>query len=113
MAYRVNFAASAEEDLEGLYLWVVAQAPLWGPEWLKGLERSIYTLERNPHRCPLAPENYQPDDGIRQLLYGKKPNVYRILYHVSEKEKVVHVIHIRHSARRPIPPKELRSDPWY
>jgi len=31
----------------------------------------------------------------------------------NEKEKIVHVIHIRHGARRPISPKELGSDPWY
>ncbi len=113
MVYRVNFTASAEEDLDRLYLWVVMQAPLRGPVWFKGLEHVIYTLERNPSRCPLAPENYQPDDGIRQLLYGKKPNVYRILYHVDEKGKGVYILHIRHGVRRPIPAKELGSDPWY
>lgn len=113
MAFRVNITSSAEEDLERLYQWVVLQAPRRGPEWFNGLERLIYTLEQNPRRCPLAPENYQPDDGIRQLLYGKKPNIYRILFHVIEKEKEVYVLHIRHGARRPIPPKELGRDPWY
>ena len=112
MVYRVNFAASAEEDLERLSLWVASQAPLRGPVWFSGLELAIGTLDRIPHRGPLAPENYQPDDGIRQLLYGKKPNVYRILYYVDEKEKVVHILHIRHGARRPIPSKELRDDLW-
>ena len=79
MGYRVNFAASAEEDLEYLYQWVAAQAPLRGPEWFKGLERAIHSLQKNPYRCPLAPENYHPDDGIR------------------------------HGARRSVPPPELGS----
>jgi len=109
MVYRVSFAASAEEDLEYLYQWVTAQAPLRGPEWFNGLERAIYSLQKNPHRCPLAPENYQPDDGIRHLLYGKKPNVYRILYQAKRKKNTVQVLHIRHGARRPVPPPELGS----
>lgn len=107
MAYRVRFAASAEEDLEHLYLWVVTRAPLHGRVWFKGLENAIYSLQESPHRCPLAPENYQPEDGIRHLLYGKKPNVYRVLYLVNEKEKTVHVLHIRHGARIPVRPQGL------
>jgi plasmid stabilization system protein ParE len=113
MAYRVDFAASAEDDLERLYRWVVVQAPLSGPQWFNKLVRSINSLEHNPRRCPLAPENYQPDNGIRQLLFGRKPNVYRILHCVGEKEKMVYVLHIRHSARSPIPPQELGQPPWH
>lgn len=107
MAYRVRFAANAENDLDRLYLWLVAQAPLRGPEWFEGLERAIYSLQKNPRRCPLAPENYQPEDGIRQLLYGRKPHVYRVLYQVSEKKRIVNILHIRHGARMPIPLEEL------
>ncbi len=107
MVYRVRFTANAEKDLERLYLWVVAQAPRRGPEWFKGLENAIDSLQENPRRCPLAPENYQPEDGIRQLLYGKKPDVYRILYQVNEKEKTVNILHMRHGARMPVPPKEF------
>jgi plasmid stabilization system protein ParE len=34
------------------------------------------------------------------LLYGGKPHVYRAIYRVLEKQKVVEVLHIRHGARR-------------
>jgi mRNA-degrading endonuclease RelE of RelBE toxin-antitoxin system len=36
----------------------------------------------------------------RHLLYGKKPNVYRVIYEVDEKLQTVWVLTIRHGARR-------------
>jgi toxin ParE1/3/4 len=112
MAYQIEFSAGAEEDLERLYEWIVVQAPSRGPLWFKNLVRSIYSLARQPYRCPLAPENYQQDDGIRQLLFGKKPNVYRILYVIGNKQKAVYILHIRHGARRSILTQELGQPPW-
>jgi hypothetical protein len=34
------------------------------------------------------------------LLYGDKPQIYRAIYRVLEKQKQVEVLHIRHGARR-------------
>ena len=36
---------------------------------------------------------------LRHLLFGKKPNVYRIIYAIDERTHVVRVLHIRHGAR--------------
>jgi hypothetical protein len=33
-----------------------------------------------PKRCPLAPENASVPFEMRQLLYGRKPHFYRILF---------------------------------
>jgi hypothetical protein len=38
---------------------------------------------------------------LRHLLYGHKPNVYRVIYRIVEKQKHIQVLHIRHGARRP------------
>ena len=64
----------------------------------------FFTLEENPARCPITPENPQ----YRHLLYGKKPNVYRVIYRVLEQEKNVEILHIRHGARQAFQPGDLK-----
>jgi len=38
------------------------------------------------------------DRHLKHLLYGNKPNVYRVVYRVLEKHKQVDVLHVRHGA---------------
>jgi toxin ParE1/3/4 len=64
--------------------------------WYRGLKKSILSLEEQPNRCPVTPE----DERLRHLLYGNKPHVYRVIYRLVAKQKVVEVLHIRHGARR-------------
>jgi plasmid stabilization system protein ParE len=58
----------------------------------------IATLANFPERCGLAPESEHFDEEIRQLPYGKRPNVYRILFVI--RGDTVHVLHVRHGSRR-------------
>ncbi len=39
--------------------------------------------------------------GLRQLLYGNKPHIYRVIFHVSADTETVTILHIRHAARAP------------
>jgi plasmid stabilization system protein ParE len=69
---------------------------------------AIESLAQMPKRCALCFEHRHFKEEVRQLLYGKKPNVYRILFIV--RAGIVHVLHIRHAARRELrrmsfPPK--------
>ena len=48
-------------------------------------------------RCPHAPENGRFPFEVRQLLYGRKPHVYRILFTIEN--ETVYVLHIRHGRR--------------
>lgn len=66
-------------------------------QWYCGIVDAIVSLERFPGRCPLAPENASVPYELRQLIYGKRRNAYRILFTIRENR--VHVLHIRHSAR--------------
>jgi len=40
--------------------------------------------------------------GLRNLLHGKKPHVYRVIYEVDEARQAVLVLTVRHGARRKI-----------
>ncbi len=55
----------------------------------------ILSLDENPGRGAAIPE----DAALRHLLYGRKRNIYRIIYAIDEGRQVVTVLHIRHGAR--------------
>jgi len=109
MRYRVDLAANAEAELEQLCLWVVEQAPHRGPGWFNGLEKAILSLDRHPDRCPIASEGLDPAHPVRVLHYGRRPHVYRVFFTVDHVDKAVHVVHVRHGARKPATLGELRD----
>jgi len=68
-------------------------------QWFQGLEQAIASLADFPMRCPLAPENADSAFEVRQLLYGRKPHLYRVLFTV--KGDTVAILHIWHGRRGP------------
>jgi toxin ParE1/3/4 len=107
MAYLVELAARAARDLEILYLEKNAAESEAAARWYSGLEDAVSALETHPLRGPVAPETAMPKRELRQLLYGKKPHVYRVIYRIDEKRQTVRVLHIRHAARRKSKSSEL------
>lgn len=104
MAYRVEITARAERDLISLYEYINAQSSDAANKWYLGLRSVILSLKQLPHRNPLTRE----DRRLRHLLYGSRPDVYRIIYKVSKREQKISVLHIRHSARRSFRRSDLR-----
>ena len=100
MEFRVELTKAAESDLEELYLWVTERAPTQGASLFNGLERAILSLDRHPARCPLAPDNIDPESPIRVLHYGRRPNVYLVFFSTDIAARVVQVLHVRRGARR-------------
>jgi plasmid stabilization system protein ParE len=98
MAYLVELTLRAERDLEYLYQRISANDSPAAARWFNELEEAIYTLERLPRRCPVAPESRKAKRRLRQLLYGAKRDVYRVIYEIAESRKVVRVLTIRHAA---------------
>jgi plasmid stabilization system protein ParE len=103
MAYLVKLTARAQRDLALLYDEINAEQFDAALNWYRGLKNAILSLERLPNRCPATPETPK----FRHLLYGKKPHVYRVIYRVLEKQKQIHVLHIRHGARRKFAASDL------
>ena len=99
MAYAVELTLRAERDLGDLYEYLSAEHSAVARRWFNGLEKAILTLERFPSRCPRAPEARRAGWPLRQLLYGNKPDVYRIVYEIDQTLRIVRVLTIRHGAR--------------
>lgn len=98
MAFRVKQSPQADSDLDGILEWLLSQqAGDTSLRWFQKLKEAVATLSELPQRCPLAPENKEFPFEVRQLLYGRKPHIYRVLFTI-EADTVV-ILHIRHGRR--------------
>ena len=93
MAFRVELSNEALTDAEGLYEWLTEAAPVRGPLWFSRLMAAIQSLQTFPQRCAYATENERFPFEVRQLLFGRKPNVYRVLFTIEG--NTVFVLRIR------------------
>lgn len=105
MKYRVVILPTAKVELREAYRWYYNKSPSAAEKWLARLLKAVETLSQYPERCARAPEDDAFEERIRQLLYGKKHGIYRILFTV--KEGVVHVLHIRHASQPHLDPDEI------
>lgn len=98
MTYRIEISSIAEAAADRIFLRlskVVSSEQ--ASQWYEGLLEAIESLSVMPKRCSLAKENEYFSQEIRQLLYGKKRNLYRILFTVLEDSSTVRILHIRHA----------------
>ena len=98
--YRVEPTDKALVDAGEAYFWISEQSEGAALRWYEGLMKAFRSLEKNPLRCPVAPESAVFEEEIRQLIYGK----YRILFTI-EKETVF-VLRVRHGAQDYLKPEE-------
>jgi plasmid stabilization system protein ParE len=98
MTYHVIIQPQAEAEIEAAYLWKRDNAPQAAARWFAEIVEAINSLDQFPSRCPLAPENEHFAQEIRQLLYGPRNDVYRILFTIQG--DTVHVLHVRHGAQQ-------------
>jgi plasmid stabilization system protein ParE len=99
MAFRISITAKAKRDLDEIITWLLSKAAkdtAW--RWFKGLREAIASLADSPERCPLAPENSGFPFEVRQLLYGRRYDRYRILFTIQG--EMVSVLHVRHGRRQ-------------
>jgi toxin ParE1/3/4 len=108
LAYRVELTSRAARDLRDIAAWIHAAESVAAARWLDRLEDAILTLERFPKRCPVAPKSRNSTLRLRQLLFGRGTNVYRIIFEIVESTKQVYVLAIRHGARDAAEPEDLR-----
>ncbi|MDJ0845188.1 type II toxin-antitoxin system RelE/ParE family toxin [Crocosphaera sp.] len=103
MTYKIIISSVAEAETDKIFLSISQRlSPERAREWYKGLLKAIKSLEKMPKRCPLARENQYFSQEIRQLLYGKGRNTYRIIFTVIENQdsSFVRILHVRHAVQR-------------
>jgi plasmid stabilization system protein ParE len=101
MRFQVELTAEAEREANAILEWLLSQgAGDTGVRWFSALTDAIESLANSPQRCSFAPENYLFPFEVRQLLYGRASQVYRILFTIER--ETVYILHIRHGRRQPV-----------
>jgi plasmid stabilization system protein ParE len=113
MKYRIEISSIAEAETDGAFLNLSQlTSPVKASQWYGGLLEAIESLSVMPNRCSFARENKYFSQEIRQLLYGKGRNSYRVLFTILETGEVhtVRILYIRHSSQQSIGESPEESD---
>src|ERR1700681_3139535 len=98
MVYRVRLTPRAAGDADAIYRRVTAEAPFAGHRWYRKLIGTLQSLDTFPERGQIVEKLSRSEHLVRRILFGRKPNVYRIYYSIEG--ETVRILHIRHGARR-------------
>lgn len=105
MAYSVHITEKALADTDQITEWIKARSPESASAWFDRLMDAILSLDTFPTRCPLISESAVLRREVRQQLIGQRPNIYRILFEISE--ETVYVLRVRHGAQSPRQPEDI------
>ena len=107
--YEVVIHQDAINDLRKAYKFVSQRAPKTVAKWYQRLEH-VKTLEHNPQRCPIARESKRVFLEVRELHFGRRPNVFRILFAIDK--ATVRVLKIVRAQRRSPSWRSIESSFW-
>jgi plasmid stabilization system protein ParE len=105
MKYRIDISSVAEAEADSAFLRLTQVTSTdRASQWQSGLLQAIESLALMPKRCPIAKENENFSQEIRQLLYGRGHNLYRILFTILDGQEVstIRILHIRHGSQQTI-----------
>lgn len=103
MTYRVVFTPRARADAVQAFRRMAEVAPAAAGRWYTDLNQAIAKLRAMPERHPVAEEESELlGITLRQMLYGRRPNVWRILFSIEGDRIYLH--YVRHSAQDMIEP---------
>jgi plasmid stabilization system protein ParE len=95
----------AIQDLDDAFVWAACEAPSTAARWLDRFQSALQRLATNPQYCPRAREHRKVDLELRETLFGKTPNVFRVIFVIDG--DTVRVLRIRRAQRRPLTLKQI------
>lgn len=107
MAYSLVVTPQAQADIAEAFAFLSEHSPDAARLWYEAVRDAILTLDEMPARCALAPEAAKLGVPLRQLLHGTHPGIYRIVFRILEDAGEVHVLTVRHGARKPLSEEEI------
>ena len=107
MAYKLVVLPQAEADIAQAFGYLWERAPDAAARWYGEVREAMGSLREMPARCPRAPETVKLGVELRHLLHGKRPGVYRIVFRIVEDVEEVHVLTVRHGARKPLSEEDM------
>jgi plasmid stabilization system protein ParE len=110
MAYKVIIQERAERDIWDAFNYIYERAPDAAVPWYRRLKSDIQGLTDMPTRCVAIPDSEKLSMDLRQLIFGKRSGRYRIVFRIIEGQREVHVLTVRHGARKPLEPQDIISE---
>jgi plasmid stabilization system protein ParE len=104
MAFRIEFARSAELDIIELVDYIAGDSPPMAKKWFDELFASLETLRELPLRHALIPEANDLKRELRSIHHYS----HRIVYEVQAAENCVYIVRIYHGARRALTAKDIQ-----
>lgn len=98
MQFQVVITPSAKADIFEINAWLLENYRDAAEGWLWGISQAVTSLSKFPERCRVSPESDAFDVVVRQLIYGKKPHNYRILFSIQDEK--VYVLRVRSTRRQ-------------
>jgi plasmid stabilization system protein ParE len=103
MTYRVVIEPTAEREIRAIVRWKTQNAsPTIAARWYNGLLKKVGTLRTHPARCPVAAENDEFPFEIREILHGRRRDVFRIIFTI--RDDTVSILFVHHSAQQELEP---------
>lgn len=107
MKYQVVLHRLADEDLNRAYAYAARNAPETAERWLSRFEDALRSLEHHPERCVAAREARRAAKELRELHFGNRPYVFRVIFLIDG--EFVRILRILRAQRRPLTRKEIED----
>jgi len=107
MTYRVILQRFAVQDLGDAFAWVARRAPATAARWLDRFQDFLQQLDTNAPLCTRARESRKVSLDLRETLYGRRPNVFRVIFVIDG--HTVRVLRIRRGQRRSLTIEEINE----
>ncbi len=96
--YRIAYTLRAKSDLLNIYSHIAQDSP----DSAEGmLERILYSVELLSH-FPRRQKACRSGGQLKGDVFSLPIWPYVVFFRISEDEATVHIVHIRHGARRPL-----------
>jgi plasmid stabilization system protein ParE len=105
MPFRVVFRPQAQADIRAVATWLARGSPTSASRWRRGVLTIIEKLGTTPALYSLADEAADLGLDLRELLYGRRRNVYRVLFTIDG--ETVNVLRVRHAAQDRLQPGDV------
>jgi plasmid stabilization system protein ParE len=101
VTFEIIVTPSAKADIFETYTWLLEnKARSVSDKWLWLFSEACISLRSFPRRCALSLESPAFDVEVRELLFGSRPNVYRILFSIQAEK--IYVLRVRSTRRNRI-----------
>lgn len=97
MSYRILLTARFTRHLIEMGDYIALDSSSKASRWVSEVEKKVMQLDVFPEAQRYARENERYSIELRQLVFGRGRNKYRVIFTVKSKEVIV--LDIRHGAR--------------